>query len=166
VIWVAVGGRGTLIGAVIGAIMVNYAKTLVHRRLPELLAVRARRAVRCGDAVPARGIVGLVTDGLAPHADRQAVFRKRRPVDRVQAAASAGSGGMTSPDQTSLLYLDGVSVAFDGFKAMNSLSLIIEPGEMRAIIGPNGAGKTTMMDVITGKTRPDAGDVLFDGSST
>jgi urea transport system ATP-binding protein len=62
-----------------------------------------------------------------------------------------------------LLYLDGVCVAFDGFKAINSLSLTIRPGEMRAIIGPNGAGKTTMMDIITGKTRPDTGDVLFDG---
>lgn len=64
----------------------------------------------------------------------------------------------------SILYLDGVSVRFDGFRALNSLSLVIEPGEMRAIIGPNGAGKTTMMDVITGKTRPDTGDVLFDES--
>ena len=63
----------------------------------------------------------------------------------------------------SVLYLDGVSVAFDGFKALRSLSLYLEPGEMRAIIGPNGAGKTTMMDVITGKTRPDEGSVLFDG---
>ncbi len=63
---------------------------------------------------------------------------------------------------SALLYLDGVSVAFDGFKALNKLSLVIEPGEMRAIIGPNGAGKTTMMDVITGKTRPDSGDVLFE----
>ncbi|GGA74470.1 ABC transporter ATP-binding protein [Nitratireductor aestuarii] len=62
----------------------------------------------------------------------------------------------------SLLYLDGVSVSFDGFKALNSLSLVIEPGELRAIIGPNGAGKTTMMDVITGKTRPDTGTVLFE----
>jgi urea transport system ATP-binding protein len=62
----------------------------------------------------------------------------------------------------SILYLDGVSVAFDGFKALKSLSLALEPGEMRAIIGPNGAGKTTMMDVITGKTRADDGDVLFD----
>jgi urea transport system ATP-binding protein len=63
---------------------------------------------------------------------------------------------------SALLYLDGVSVSFDGFRALNDLSLVIEPGEMRAIIGPNGAGKTTMMDVITGKTRPDAGDVLFE----
>jgi urea transport system ATP-binding protein len=63
----------------------------------------------------------------------------------------------------SLLYLDGVSVTFDGFRALNALSLTLDPGEMRAVIGPNGAGKTTMMDVITGKTRPDAGTAMFDG---
>jgi urea transport system ATP-binding protein len=65
---------------------------------------------------------------------------------------------------SALLYLDGVSVSFDGFKALNNLSFAIEPGEMRAIIGPNGAGKTTMMDVVTGKTKPDTGEVLFDGT--
>ena len=63
-----------------------------------------------------------------------------------------------------LLYLDGVSVSFDGFKALNELSLVLEKGEMRAVIGPNGAGKTTMMDVITGKTRPDKGQVVFGAS--
>jgi urea transport system ATP-binding protein len=72
---------------------------------------------------------------------------------------------MTEQRSTSaLLYLSGVTVSFDGFKALNNLSLLVEPGEMRAIIGPNGAGKTTMMDVVTGKTRPDTGDVYFDGS--
>jgi urea transport system ATP-binding protein len=60
-----------------------------------------------------------------------------------------------------LLSLDEVTVSFDGFKALNALSLGLEPGEMRAVIGPNGAGKTTMMDVITGKTKPDAGRVVF-----
>ena len=63
--------------------------------------------------------------------------------------------------QPTLLYLDGVSVTFDGFKALRNLSLVLAPGEMRAVIGPNGAGKTTMMDVITGKTRPDTGRVIF-----
>ncbi len=60
-----------------------------------------------------------------------------------------------------ILYLEDVSVSFDGFKAINKLSLDIAPGELRCIIGPNGAGKTTMMDIITGKTRPDAGRVYF-----
>ncbi len=60
-----------------------------------------------------------------------------------------------------LLYLDGVTVTFDGFRALNALSLYLAKGEMRAVIGPNGAGKTTMMDVITGRTRPDSGTVMF-----
>jgi urea transport system ATP-binding protein len=67
------------------------------------------------------------------------------------------------PAAGSILYLDGVTVSFDDFKALNELSLVIAPGELRTVIGPNGAGKTTMMDVVTGKTRPDKGDVLFDG---
>jgi len=61
----------------------------------------------------------------------------------------------------SILYLDDIEVSFDGFKALNKLSLDISSGEMRCIIGPNGAGKTTMMDVITGKTRPDSGSAFF-----
>jgi len=60
-----------------------------------------------------------------------------------------------------ILYLDDISVSFDGFKALNKLTLTIDAGELRCIIGPNGAGKTTMMDVITGKTRPDSGTVFF-----
>lgn len=60
-----------------------------------------------------------------------------------------------------ILYLEDITVSFDGFKALNALSLAIEAGELRCIIGPNGAGKTTMMDVITGKTRPDAGTAFF-----
>lgn len=70
---------------------------------------------------------------------------------------------MTSSHKDVMLYLDGVSVSFDGFKALNKLSLVVNAGEMRAIIGPNGAGKTTMMDVITGKTRADEGQVFFNG---
>ena len=60
-----------------------------------------------------------------------------------------------------ILYLDDITVSFDGFKALNALSLTIERGELRCIIGPNGAGTTTMMDVITGKTRPDSGTAFF-----
>ena len=60
-----------------------------------------------------------------------------------------------------ILYLSGVTVSFDGFRALDGLSLIVEPGELRCIIGPNGAGKTTLMDVITGKTRPEAGEAHF-----
>jgi urea transport system ATP-binding protein len=76
----------------------------------------------------------------------------------------AVSPAIQRPRETtpSLLYLNGVTVSFDGFRALSNLSLDITHGEMRAIIGPNGAGKTTMMDVVTGRTRPDTGEVLFD----
>ena len=60
-----------------------------------------------------------------------------------------------------ILYLEDVSVSFDGFKALDRLDLYINEGELRSVIGPNGAGKTTMMDVITGKTRPEQGRVYF-----
>ena len=88
---------------------------------------------------------------------------------KIHEAASGGSASfgrlMTAgvPDFATgvALYLDDVTVSFDGFKALNKLSLTIGVGELRCIIGPNGAGKTTMMDVITGKTRPDMGTVSF-----
>jgi urea transport system ATP-binding protein len=98
---------------------------------------------------------------------------------RLQALTSAPSSGLTAaggqnasfgrlrnPSEVDvthgrILYLEDVSVSFDGFKAINHLSLDIAPGELRCIIGPNGAGKTTMMDIITGKTRPDSGSVFF-----
>ena len=86
-------------------------------------------------------------------------------------ADRAGSGGQASygrikpegvdTSHGAILYLDGITVSFDGFKALNELTLDIGVGELRCIIGPNGAGKTTMMDVITGKTRPTAGTAYF-----
>jgi len=79
--------------------------------------------------------------------------------------SAPGSGRVLQPglDTTHkvILYLEGISVSFDGFKALNDLNLTIDAGELRCIIGPNGAGKTTMMDVITGKTRPDTGTCFF-----
>ncbi len=69
--------------------------------------------------------------------------------------------GEVDTSHGAILYLDDITVSFDGFKALNELSLAITAGELRCIIGPNGAGKTTMMDVITGKTRPDAGRAHF-----
>jgi urea transport system ATP-binding protein len=69
---------------------------------------------------------------------------------------------MTAAVET-ILYLDGVTVSFDGFKALDGLSFYVLAGELRAVIGPNGAGKTTMMDVVTGRTRPDSGTVQFNG---
>jgi len=86
----------------------------------------------------------------------------------ISAAVASESGGLgrvasgeLDTTHGAVLYLEDISVSFDGFKALNRLSLSIDVGELRCVIGPNGAGKTTMMDVITGKTRPDEGSAFF-----
>jgi urea transport system ATP-binding protein len=94
---------------------------------------------------------------------REVVFQQ--PMPELGGDAQPGYGHMLKPgvdmSHGVALYLDDISVSFDGFRALNKLSLAINTGELRCIIGPNGAGKTTMMDVITGKTRPDLGTVYF-----
>jgi urea transport system ATP-binding protein len=94
-------------------------------------------------------------------ARQRAAYEERR-----QAAKGGGYGRpllSSAPvfTQGVALYVEDVTVSFDGFKALNSLSLTVDVGELRCIIGPNGAGKTTMMDCITGKTRPDSGRISF-----
>ncbi|MDR0996601.1 MAG: urea ABC transporter ATP-binding protein UrtD [Zoogloeaceae bacterium] len=84
----------------------------------------------------------------------------------IPSGETTGLGRVADPGQLDashgpILYLEDITVSFDGFKALNALNLTIDEGELRCIIGPNGAGKTTMMDVITGKTRPDAGTAFF-----
>ena len=99
-----------------------------------------------------------------------AVLRQRHGERPIQGTESGGRhaafghplhDGEADFTQGVALYLDNITVSFDGFKALNALTLAINVGELRCIIGPNGAGKTTMMDCITGKTRPDAGTVFF-----
>jgi urea transport system ATP-binding protein len=82
------------------------------------------------------------------------------PGDAAQSLARVKPEGLDTV-HGAILYLEDITVSFDGFKALNNLNLDISVGELRCIIGPNGAGKTTMMDVITGKTRPTAGTVFF-----
>jgi len=100
-----------------------------------------------------------VTNGMAP-ADSALAGIQGSGND-----AEASFGRVLTPgvdiSHRGILYLDSISVSFDGFKALNDLSLIVDAGELRCVIGPNGAGKTTMMDVITGKTRPDSGSAYF-----
>lgn len=81
--------------------------------------------------------------------------------DKIKAGGSLFVEGEVDTRHGPILYMEDVSVSFDGFKALNRLSLYIDAGELRCLIGPNGAGKTTLMDVITGKTRPDSGSVFF-----
>jgi urea transport system ATP-binding protein len=86
-----------------------------------------------------------------------------RIVGRTHRSAEQPSAEQPSADTShgTILYLEDLTVTFDGFKALNALTLYVDVGELRCIIGPNGAGKTTMMDVITGKTRPDGGSAWF-----
>ncbi len=90
-------------------------------------------------------------------------FRRQSAAEEALVAEAFAAAESSAPDvsQGWILYLDGITVSFDGFKALDGLSLYVDDGELRCIIGPNGAGKTTMMDVITGKTRPDAGVAYF-----
>jgi urea transport system ATP-binding protein len=93
---------------------------------------------------------------------RDRVGRPRAAPDRQPDAAGFEADRPTlNLARGKVLYLEHVTVSFDGFKALDDLSLYVDPGELRCIIGPNGAGKTTMMDVVTGKTRPDEGSVWF-----
>ena len=81
--------------------------------------------------------------------------------DRVFEFLIPKQGPKLDLSHNTILYLEDLTVSFDGFKAINNLNLYIEPGELRCIIGPNGAGKSTMMDIITGKTTPDSGSAWF-----
>ena len=98
---------------------------------------------------------------------REARAAAHAPTGKTESGGrKAGFSRIATPGEVDIthgriLYLEDVCVSFDGFKAINNLSLDIAPGELRCIIGPNGAGKTTMMDIITGKTRPDSGTVYF-----
>ena len=110
----------------------------------------------------------MTPDLLEEGAQRAQVHASKAQAGKTESGGrSAGFARIAAPagevDITHgrILYLEDVSVSFDGFKAINKLSLDIAPGELRCIIGPNGAGKTTMMDIITGKTRPDEGTVFF-----
>ena len=109
----------------------------------------------------------MTPDLMEEGAQRIAALAKKKEQGQTESGGrAAGFSRIATPGEVDIthgriLYLEDVSVSFDGFKAINNLSLDIAPGELRCIIGPNGAGKTTMMDIITGKTRPDQGRVFF-----
>ena len=90
-------------------------------------------------------------------AAQRGLLRRDRVFDFLAPAAS----DRLDTSHGTLLYLENVSVSFDGFQAINNLNFYVDTGELRCVIGANGAGKTTMMDIITGKTRPDTGKVVF-----
>ena len=109
----------------------------------------------------------MTPDLMDAGAQRLFDHAKRAHTGQTESGGRSATYGRVAPSHEvdlahgRILYLEDVSVSFDGFKAIDGLNLDIAPGELRCIIGPNGAGKTTMMDIITGKTRPDAGTVFF-----
>ena len=160
VIWVAVGGRATLAGAALGALVVNAARRGSPARSRNSGSSRLAGSSSSSPCSCRRGSSGRPWSSSAGCG--QAFPRRRgRPDRRCRIRRSSSMQQTITPI---LLYLDNVTVSFDGFRALNALSLAIDHAEMRAIIGPNGAGKTTMMDVITGKTRPAKGTALFEGT--
>ncbi|MDB5955192.1 urea ABC transporter ATP-binding protein UrtD [Ramlibacter sp.] len=109
----------------------------------------------------------MTPDLMEEGARRSGAYARMASRDKTESGGrAAGFGRPVVPGEVDvthgrILYLEDVTVSFDGFRAIDKLSLDIAPGELRCIIGPNGAGKTTMMDIITGKTRPDSGSVFF-----
>ena len=117
-IWVSVGGRGTLVGAIVGAVLVNFAKTWLTGAVPEIWLFVLGGLFVLTTLVFPRGIVGLF-GGVA-----DAGARRRR--SEAPAAPRSGMSATNASPATTLLYLNGVTVSFDGFKALNELSLIVE----------------------------------------
>jgi urea transport system ATP-binding protein len=96
-----------------------------------------------------------------PSAQNERLQRQEQAIEYAREVGHPEEFGDLDLSHGVVLYLEDISVSFDGFRALDKLSLAIDAGELRCIIGPNGAGKTTMMDVITGKTRPDTGRAFF-----
>ena len=154
-IWVAVGGRGTLVGAIVGALVVNFAKTYLSETFPSMwLYFQGALFVGVVLLFP-QGIVGLVAKlsgkKKAPR------WPARRPAKRQKAPGERIGMAKT------IVQTEGVSVDFSGFKALDGVNFSMEAGELRFLIGPNGAGKTTLLDVICGKVKPTEGSLLFGG---
>ena len=146
VVWVAVGGRGTLIGPIIGAISVNAVERLGHARVSGSLALLPRRPVHLRRAVPS----GRNRELARPH------------FGLVETPESRCFLMNTGTEKTNfILTVEDVNKTFDGFKAISNLNFYLHAGELRTVIGPNGAGKSTFFDLITGRTKPDTGTIEF-----
>ena len=162
VIWVAVGGRGTMSGAVLGAIGVNLVYNFLTTRWPGGMAVCSGVTVcRRGVAVSKRHRRSAGLDPFQPLGQAQcrgmntteliAEYREFSPrINRIGA-------------RDFLLFVEDLTAVFDGFKAVDIDAWGVKRNELRVVIGPNGAGKTTLCDLVSGKTRPTTGTVFFEG---
>lgn len=183
VVWVAIGGRGRLIGAPIGAIVVNGLRTVLTSEYPELWPFILGGFFVLGVLLFPAGLIGLPAQlkrfihSRRPGSvfssesgriqvtepDFQKPIGKSDPFERsIQSPEAPSTLPETEKkDGETILYLEGVTVSFEGFHALENLNFYMTKGELRFVIGPNGAGKTTLLDVVCGKVRPVHGRVLF-----
>ena len=176
VVWVALGGRGTLIGGAVGALLVNALRTYLTTKVPQLWPFLLGSLFVGAVLFFPEGVVGLP----ARYRRFQGRFGKQKPSDRpelqtpalsaavkqngaapLNGIAPKGEGAESRPGET-IIYLEAVTVRFEGFTALRDLNFFMEQGELRFVIGPNGAGKTTLLDVISGKVKPAEGRVIFE----
>jgi len=181
VVWVALGGRGTLIGGALGAVVVNALRTYLTTQVPQLwpfllgglfvggvlffpnglvgLPAQIRRWVqrRFGRRASSGGMGGDLSVSNGKPKEGGGRGKKEIPVgvDGIE------GGDVVKPRET-IIYLEGVTVSFEGFLALRDLNFMMARGELRFVIGPNGAGKTTLLDVISGKVKPAKGRVIFE----
>jgi urea transport system permease protein len=181
VVWVALGGRGTLIGGALGAVVVNGLRTYLTTQAPQLWPFLLGGLFVAGVLFFPNGLVGLphqlqgwvqrrfgrLKSSSGGRAGLSVPTRKRtgeadqngEPVP-ISVGVTEGQA-MVKPRET-IIYLEGVTVSFEGFLALRDLNFMMERGELRFVIGPNGAGKTTLLDVISGKVKPAKGRVIFE----
>ena len=193
--WVAVGGREALVGGPLGAVVVNALRSYLTATVPELwpfvlgglfvgvvllfptglvgLPAQLRRMVR-GRSTPASAnrpgaVAPTAAAGLASLAGRG----RSEMMPQVIAAEGSGNGGGGGRSGVhrgghrteTILYIEGVTVSFEGFLALRTLNLLVDKGELRFVIGPNGAGKTTLLDVVCGMVKPIQGRVIFEDAT-
>ncbi len=174
VVWVALGGRGTLIGGAVGAVVVNGLRTYLTSRVPQLWPFLLGGLFVGGVLFFPNGLVGLPLQAQrwlkrrfgravgisAPKGSGKAEIDQNGEVHPARMEKQEGQA-MTQPGET-IIYLEAVTVSFEGFLALRDLNFFMERGELRFVIGPNGAGKTTLLDVISGKVKPAKGRVIFE----
>jgi urea transport system permease protein len=187
VVWVALGGRGSLVGGPLGAVVVNGLRTVLTTKYPQLWPFFLGGLFVGVVLLFPNGLVGL-PDQLKRHLQRARLwrFQPKPPAAAGDVTASRSCPDRDEPDKTgiaagsvlpsgasangkkplaseeTILYLEDVTVSFEGFLALRGLNFYMKKGELRFIIGPNGAGKTTLLDVVCGKVKPVQGRVVFE----
>lgn len=179
VVWVALGGRGTLIGGAVGAVVVNGLRTYLTTRIPQLWPFLLGSLFVGGVLFFPNGLVGLPSQsrrwfekrlgrmkqpsgrGMEPSLPQGPAMESFSRGEKGRAVGIAAEPEKIKARET-IIYLEAVTVSFEGFLALRDLNFFMERGELRFVIGPNGAGKTTLLDVISGKVKPAKGRVIFE----